>query len=396
MATKKAAQLESTLILGDRSARNPEPARSSDVAAAAANEVLAPGTQLDNYVIERKLGAGGMGVVYKAHDGLLDRTVALKILPPHFCENEGFVRRFANEARVQARLDSPYVVKLHALIEKSVGWVLAMEYLEGETLEQRLRRQGTLSVKEAVDVFAQASVGVEHIHHMGIVHQDLKPANIFITVDGRLKLVDFGVARLIDEQDPTKSGTMGTFLYMSPEQIKGRQIDYRSDIYTLGITLFEAVTGRLPFEGKTHYALMHAHVQENPPPPRKFRTEIPRELEKLILKAIAKDPDRRFQTIAEFRKALLRHRKVRSRQFQPAAAPPSGDNREARKRERSGSLVRDGVLLIGSVALALLLTGDYPNVETHVAAKDVASRTQTPEDRYTSLKKAWGNPSANE
>ncbi len=275
---------------------------------AANGDGLAAGTQLDQYRIEREIGAGGMGVVYEARDARLDRLVAIKVLPPRLCAQDEHLRRFAREAQIQAYIDSPHIVSVHALVEREVGLVLVMEHLQGESLAQRLRR-GPLPVPEAIDIFEQACVGVEHVHRAGIIHRDLKPANIFITSRGRIKLMDFGVARRLDDDRLLDCGSMmGTLLYMSPEQIKGREIDTRSDIYTLGITLFETLTGRLPFERKTHYALMHAHVQENPPPPSRYQREIPHGLEKVILKAIAKEPHRRFQTIVEFRQALTRYR----------------------------------------------------------------------------------------
>lgn len=274
---------------------------------AAHGEALGTGTQLDQYVIEREIGAGGMGVVYQARDALLDRFVALKVLPPRLCSHTEYLRRFAREAQIQAYIDSPHVVSVHALLEREVGLVLVMEHLQGESLEQRLRR-GPLPVGEAIDIFEQACVAIEHVHRAGIIHCDLKPANIFITSRRRIKLMDFGVARRLDDRLADCGSMMGTLLYMSPEQIKGHEIDTRCDIYTLGITLFEALTGRLPFERKTHYALMHAHVQENPPAPSRYQREIPHGLEKVILKAIAKEPHRRFQTIVELRQALARYR----------------------------------------------------------------------------------------
>ena len=394
MKDQRAEKLARTVVLMHGAAKKPKSTPLAGLSVVPVQQVLAPGTCLDHYVIDKEAGVGGMGVVYKAHDTLLDRKVAIKVLPPNLCQNAEFVRRFAKEAQVQARIDSPYIVTLHALMEKNVGLVLVMDYLEGETLEQRLRRQGTLSVTEAIDLFAQASVGVEHIHRTGIVHQDLKPANMFITVHGRLKLLDFGVAKLMHDQSLAQGGAMmGTLLYMSPEQIKGRAVDYRSDVYTLGISLFEAVAGRLPFERKTNYGLMHAHVQENPPPPSKYQTDIPRELEKVILKAIAKEPDRRFQTIVEFRKALLRHRKVKARQFQPARAAlpaPHGRSISGRRRRILGGF---GFVLAGIVALGGFLSFYWyqSNRAPETTAVQSASQEQTLHDKYAPLRKAWGN-----
>ncbi len=266
---------------------------------------IEPGTRLGCYLVISKLGEGGMGVVYKAQDTSLDRVVALKILPPHLFHNPDFLQRFRTEAQAQARLNSPNVVTLYSLLEVPAGLVLVMEYVEGETLEQRIRLHGPLDVDEAVWVFDQALRGVERAHAMGIVHRDLKPNNIFMTRRGEIKLMDFGVARIVDGGDQGLTGAMiGTLLYISPEQVNGREADFRTDVYTLGISLFEAVTGRLPFERKSDYSLMHAHVLEPPPSPRKYQRGLPPEIESVILKAIEKSPDRRFQSAAAFREAL--------------------------------------------------------------------------------------------
>jgi serine/threonine protein kinase len=403
VSTRK-TELEATLIIsGDADASQPPPA--GDLVPV--RPALVSGARLDHYVIEQEIGAGGMGVVYKADDTLLDRVVALKVLPPRLCEQDEFLRRFAREARLLARIQSPHVVTVHTLMEKDIGLVLVMEFLEGETLEQRLRRDGPLSASEAVEVFDQASRGVEHIHEMGIVHQDLKPANIFLTTDGDVKLLDFGVAKLMNERHFDQTGTMlGTLLYISPEQIKGRAVDQRSDIYTLGITMFEAVTGRLPFERKTNYALMHAHVQESPPAPRKFQTEIPAQLEKVILKAMAKEPERRFQTIRKFRKALLQHRRVRLPRLRskPAllsapttATAGAADSPEALLKRRPrfvdkrgllGTLAFDGLVLTGVLVLAFFL-----DVTPQLRPITTATATQTHPvtDKYATVRKLWGN-----
>ncbi len=408
MGKGKAKQLEDTVVLPAQAAPPPEPTLTSSPVPLGADQALVPGAHFEHYVIEQEIGTGGMGVVYKANDTLLSRTVALKVLPPHLCQRREFLHRFAREARLLARIQSPYVVTVHTLMDKGVGMVLVMEHLDGETLEQRLRRGGPLSVQEAVHIFDQAARGVEHIHFMGIVHQDLKPANIFLTTEGHVKLLDFGVSKLLDEQDFDQAGTMlGTLLYISPEQIKGRQVDQRSDIYTLGVTLFEAVTGRLPFERKTNYALMHAHVQENPPTPRQYQAEIPRELEKVILKAIAKEPQRRFQTIRQFRKALLQHQRMRlsGRKLASASSSPQlvspheatatatlGPTRGQRpwnRRSLLGNPLLDGLALAGIIALTLLLMLAPPRGPA-VGVADAKAKVSA--DKYASLKKLWGNP----
>ena len=265
------------------------------------------GSTIGSYLVVSKLGEGGMGMVYKAHDTTLDRTVALKVLSPHLFRNLEFLQRFRVEAQAQARLNGPNIVTLHSMFEIPGSLVLVMEHVEGHTLEQRLHNEGRLSVATTVWVFEQALLGVERAHRMGIVHRDLKPSNIFITNTHEIKLMDFGVAKILDSKENTQAGSMiGTLMYISPEQITGHDADFRSDIYTLGITLYQAVTGVLPFEKKTDYEYMNAHLHEQPLPPTALQPAIPKELEDIILKAMDKDPDKRFQGAHEFRKALLK------------------------------------------------------------------------------------------
>ena len=266
-----------------------------------------PGATLGSYLIVSKLGEGGMGMVYKAHDTTLDRTVALKVLSPNLFRNQDFLQRFRVEAQAQARLNGPNIVTLHSMFEIPGSLVLVMEYVEGHTLDQRLRNEGRLSVATTVWVFEQALLGMERAHRMGIVHRDLKPSNIYIANNHEIKLMDFGVAKILDSKENTQTGSMiGTLMYISPEQITGHDADFRSDIYTLGITLYQAVTGVLPFEKKTDYEYMNAHLHEQPLPPTALQPAIPQELEDIILKAIEKDPDKRFQNAHEFRRALLK------------------------------------------------------------------------------------------
>lgn len=276
-------------------------------AEAAAQVNIEPGATLGSYLVVSKIGEGGMGLVYKAHDTTLDRTVALKVLSPHLFRNQEFLNRFRIEAQAQARLNGPNIVTLHSMFEIPGSLVLVMEHVEGQTLEQRLHNEGRLSMATTVWVFEQALLGVERAHRMGIVHRDLKPSNIFITNTHEVKLMDFGVAKILDNKANTQSGSMiGTLMYISPEQIKGHDADFRSDIYTLGITLYQAVTGVLPFEKKTDYEYMTAHLHEQPLPPSSLQPAMPKELEDIILKAIEKDPDKRFQNAHEFRRALLK------------------------------------------------------------------------------------------
>lgn len=382
--------------------------------------ILGPGSMLGNYLIINQIGEGGMGVVYKAMDTVLDRTVALKILPPHLLQNPDFMHRFRTEAYAQARLHHPNIVTLYSMLEIPAGFVLVMEFVQGQTLQERIRNEGPLEAGEALRIFEQALRGVIAAHQMGIVHRDLKPDNIFITHQNEVKIMDFGVAKIVDNKEPTRSRSMvGTLLYISPEQINGRDADFRSDIYTLGISLFETVTGRLPFERTTDYGLMHAHILENPPRPRRYKRNLPKELEKVILKAIEKEPNNRLQSATEFHELLLRQSQ-RYGVALPASAQDVGGSQKLLKsplasRNRMLGGIGFDVFLIGAVALLAMGLGLYPNQPRPTDEVEPATRltkksrpisaavvpkretqvepkkaTAPAPDEYDSLRKAWG------
>jgi len=302
MEPSKAEKMATTIRLDERLRER----RTETETLPPAPSPIGPGSMVGPYLLGELIGEGGMGLVYKATDTILERTVALKILPPYLTRNPDLLHRIRTEAHAQARLHHPNIVTLYSVLEVPAGFVLVMEYVEGATLRQHIHSHGPLAPAEAVRVFDQAMRGIGYAHEKGIVHRDLKPDNIFLTRKGEVKIMDFGVAKIIDSREPTRTRSLvGTLLYIAPEQINGRDADFRSDIYTLGIGLFEAVTGRLPFERQSDYALMHAHVLEKPPRPRGIRGNLPRELEGVILKAIEKEPERRYQTMDSFRTALL-------------------------------------------------------------------------------------------
>jgi serine/threonine-protein kinase len=425
MEPQRSENHPSTVIISDRfGERRAQPARPDD-----ASRALKPGDKLDRFVILSALGSGGMGLVYKAHDTELNRTVALKVLPPHLCEHPDYHNRFHAEAQAHARFNHPQIITLYAKLNLPQGEVLVLEYVEGQTLAQRLQQHGPLPVGQAVDWFAQALLGVEHMQRMGVVHRDLKPSNLFLTTEGQIKLMDFGVARLMDQHDSFSRGSMvGTLLYIAPEQINGRDTDFRSDIYTLGISLFEAVTGRLPFERRSDYALLHAHAQESPPRPKFYARRIPAELEWVILKAIEKDPNRRFQNAREFRTALLklglieRRHPTRAETGAPRYTPDVSTMNHSRRASRAllGGWGFD-LFLIVAVAGLLLGLGIYPAAQpnlgteapvvkpraanttrnvTAVKPRAAQPATKPPavesapaaprKDKYESLRQAWG------
>jgi serine/threonine protein kinase len=263
------------------------------------------GTQIGNYKILEKLGEGGMGVVYKAVDIHLDRTVAIKALNTELTGNPELETRFRAEAKAQANLNHTNLATLYALlIEEGRPWMV-MEFIEGETFEQMVQRRGPIPGNDAVPLFRQALLGVGYAHRMGVVHRDIKPSNIMLNKQGIVKVMDFGIAKVMGTRGMTKTGTqMGTAFYMSPEQVLNRGADIRSDIYSLGVTLYEMLTANVPFNGDSDYQVMTDHVNAPPPLPTKFYPYIPQGLQNAVLKALEKKPDARFQTVEEFGMAL--------------------------------------------------------------------------------------------
>ena len=265
------------------------------------------GKEISNYRILEKIGEGGMGVVYKAVDTSLDRVVALKALNAEMARNSELEQRFRAEAKAQANLNHTNLATLYAfLIQEGTAWMV-MEFIEGETFEHMVQRRGPIPHGESVPMFRQALLGIGYAHRMGIVHRDIKPANMMLNKHGIVKVMDFGIAKVMGNRGMTRTGTqMGTAFYMSPEQVTNRPVDIRSDIYSLGVTLYEMLTANVPFQGDSEFHIMSAHVHTPPPLPTKFYPYIPKGVENAVLKALEKDPDHRFQTVEEFGQALER------------------------------------------------------------------------------------------
>jgi non-specific serine/threonine protein kinase len=265
------------------------------------------GQTVSHYRILEKLGEGGMGVVYKAEDTKLKRTVALKFLPPELTRDKNAKTRFVHEAQAASALDHPNICTIHEIDETKDGHMfICMACYEGETLREMVSKR-PLELSKAIDVTMRAAEGLAQAHGQGIVHRDLKPANIFITKDGHVKIVDFGLAKLADRTKLTKPGmTAGTVAYMSPEQAKGQEVDRRSDIWSLGATLYEMVTGQVPFKSDYDEAVVYSILNEAAEPVTGLRSGVPLELERIITKCMEKDPSERYQT-AEDLVADLRH-----------------------------------------------------------------------------------------
>ena len=263
------------------------------------------GTEIASYRILEKLGQGGMGVVYKAVDTGLDRMVAMKVLNPDLSKNPELVERFRAEARAQANLNHTNLATLYAFMVHQGTAIMVMEFVEGETFAQMIRRRGPIPEVEAIPLFRQALLGIGYAHRAGILHRDIKPSNLMLNKNGLVKVMDFGIAKVMGARGMTRTGTqLGTLAYMSPEQIQNRNVDIRSDIYELGITLYEMLTGHLPFESDSEFQIMQDHVYTPPPPPSKYYPYINKGVENVILKSIEKNSDARFQTVEQFGSAL--------------------------------------------------------------------------------------------
>ena len=250
---------------------------------------------ISHYKIAEKLGEGGMGVVYKAEDTKLDRPVALKFLAPHLLRNEEARKRFEREAKAAAALNHPNVCTVHEIAEADGRTFIAMAFLEGESLDKKIET-GPLKLRDALDIAGQTAKGLQAAHGNKIVHRDIKPANLMIGKDGHVTIMDFGLALLTEGSKLTKlDTTLGTVTYMSPEQTYGMELDHRTDVWALGVVLYEMVTGRQPFEGHYDKAVMYSITNEEPEPMTALRTGVPMELELLVNKCLAKEADRRYR-----------------------------------------------------------------------------------------------------
>ncbi|NPV27722.1 MAG: Stk1 family PASTA domain-containing Ser/Thr kinase [Firmicutes bacterium] len=259
----------------------------------------------NRYEIIEQLGVGGMALVYKARDTLLDRLVTIKILRDEFTSDDEFVKRFRREAQAVAKLSHPNVVSVYDVGSEGSIHYIVMEYIAGRTLKELIKEKAPLPPKQAVEIARQICEALEHAHENGIVHRDIKPHNILLTRDGRVKVTDFGIARAASAATVTQTGTIvGSVHYFSPEQAKGEVVGIKSDLYSVGAVLYEMMTGRVPFEGESPIAVALKHLQTPVLPPRQLNPSIPVNLEQVILKAMAKEPGIRFRTAREMSRAL--------------------------------------------------------------------------------------------
>ena len=296
-------------------------------------------TLAERYVLESEIARGGMAIVYKARDDVLARPVAVKVLHSHLADDEAFLERFRFEALAAARLAHPNIVSIYDTgaertdPDDQARHFIVMEYCGGGSLAEHLVNEGALQPQRAAAVGSSVCEALAYAHRSGVIHRDIKPANVLVTDSGGLKVADFGIAKAaFAEGDVTTTGSiLGTVTYLSPEQLKGEEPDQRSDIYSLGVTLYELLAGRAPFEEETQMAIAMKHLREDPPPLRSVKAGIPRGLEGVVTKAMAKNPDERYQGAQEMRNAL---------EGQSAATATAVLRRPARSTERARTTVQ--------------------------------------------------------
>src|SRR5689334_674025 len=331
------------------------------------------GTTISHYKILEKLGEGGMGVVYKAEDTKLDRAVALKFLPPHLISSEQDRARFVQEAKSASSLNHPNVATIYEIDTVDGQMFIAMEFVDGATLREKL---ATVSLKQAIDVGIQLADGLAAAHEKGIVHRDIKPENIMIRKAGICQIMDFGLAKLRGKKSQVnrrtrEGGTSGPAGYMSPGQVQGLEVDHRSDIFSLGVVLYELFTGELPFKGVHETALLYEIVNVDAVPMAAVKPEIDPSLDAIVLECLVKEPGERYQSVAEVAKELRRFKRESTRQrvsrvtaVRPAIGKPTGvvypaqpaAATERPSRAAGGLLwmIAAGILLASTAVFALL------------------------------------------
>jgi serine/threonine-protein kinase len=312
-------------------------------------EVLA-----DRYELEELVGAGGMSSVFRAHDRLLDRKVALKILHQLYSGDDEYVERFRREARAVAALSHPNIVTVIDRGDHDGRQFIVFEYVEGENLKRLIERRGPAPVATALELAMQIARGLSFAHQQGLVHRDVKPQNVLLNGDGRAKVTDFGIARSLDVQHGmTQTGTvLGTSDYIAPEQAQGQRVDEHTDVYSLGVVLYELLTTEVPFPGENFVAVAMRHINEPPPPVRDKRPDVPPRVEAAIRKAMAKRPEDRFPTMADFCRELeacLDELETAGTQVASALAPPA---RQRRRRVSPWPIVFALAVLAAAGAVA--------------------------------------------
>ena len=348
------------------------------------------GERVGDYEIVEILGAGGMGQVYKVRNILSERIEAMKILLPNMGSNPELGDRFLREIKVQAALDHPHIARLYTAQQIGDRLLMFMEFVDGDSID-KLLKQGSLNLEAALRCASEVLDALSYAHGRGVVHRDIKPGNIMRNSAGVTKLMDFGIARMQADRRLTQTGgTVGSLYYMSPEQINGAEPDPRSDLYSLGVTLYEMVTGRKPFQGDSDYSIMAGHLEQAPAAPIEVVPGIPGDLNDIILLAIAKDPQQRFQSADAFRKALSSISAGSTPPAAVAAAPaeppplPIAAVAASQPRSRRGLYMMLGsIATLAVLAVAIWQGPKYLHVHAGEAAAPAPPQTSLGVDTFT-------------
>jgi serine/threonine protein kinase len=301
------------------------------------------GSRVLDFELTAVLGTGGMSVVYRGRHRVTHQEVAVKVLPPELAIHDELKARFVEEARLLALLEHPNIVTLNNFTETGGRLCLIMQFVEGVTFEQRLLELKHVPWQDVLNVGIAVCRALEHAHAQGVIHRDIKPSNVIVRSDGSVKVTDFGIAKMVGQSRLTSTGqTMGTVRYMSPEQVRGRPLDVRSDLYSLGVTLYEGLAGRTPFDGDNQFAIMEQHLHKKPPPLAEFGADVPTEFERVLLHSMEKKAEDRFADASAFREAL----ESLQRGERPARAALASASRARRSRRIVAAVV--GFLVLGA------------------------------------------------
>jgi eukaryotic-like serine/threonine-protein kinase len=315
----------------------------------------------DRYELEEVVGHGGMSTVYKAHDSLLERNVALKVLHQQYNEDEDFVERFKHEARSVAQLQHPNIVTVIDRGEEDGRQYIVFEFIDGENLKELVVRKGRLDLRDALEIAHEIARGLAFAHDHGLVHRDVKPQNVLLNGDGRAKVTDFGIARSLDvDHGVTQTGTiLGTSNYIAPEQASGQPVDAHTDVYSLGIVLYEMLTGELPFPGESFVAIAMKHIQEPSPNVLDVRGDIPLRVAEMIDRALEKDPEHRFPTMDAFAAEIESSLAELDRGEDGAVTMvvPAAQRLQRQRRRKSVSPLPVLIGLLGALAIAAVVIG---------------------------------------
>ncbi|MGA1865127.1 MAG: protein kinase domain-containing protein, partial [bacterium] len=342
----------------------------------------------ERYQIIEELGRGGMGTVYKALDTEVNEKIAIKLLNPEISNDERTIVRFRNELKLARKVSHQYVCRMYELMKKNGTYFITMQYVSGEDLRSTINRVGQLSVKKTLEYTRQICEGLNVAHRLGVVHRDLKPHNIMIDKDGKVRIMDFGIARSLKSTGLTDSGVMiGTPQYMSPEQASEGDVDQRSDIYSLGIIIFELLTGTIPFKGDTSVGVALKHCTDLPPNPKSLNPDIPEELNQLILRCLEKKRERRPQTVEEILTEITRIQESLSDK-QPISIPMWNRIRRNIKYIIPGTIILAAMVLfivfpILQPKLKVTINSNPPGALVYLGKKQVGSSPVINVSQYT-------------